>query len=561
VPREVNNRIEKTFSVNLPPVDPAVTGIFLLDPTNNFQAINFFDTKKLTAALSNATTALKGILGGRTTIYDPDRNNFGPHLGFAWDPFAGGAQAGKTAVRGGFGVYYDVPLGSVVSQSRNVFPNFVQTNFDVNSLGFAANFFNQQGVRGPIALLNPFFVSLAAANSSSRFLTAPNTLNIIGLPAGALQPLLGLLLNPAGVTDVFGNPLPDTGGGLAFTLPDRKLRSPYALHYNLQVERELFKDVLLNVAYVGSRGVKLTRFRTPNGGLSSPTVVLSPAGVGSAIAPLSLENNRPDFGRLNRALGAYTIFDSSANSSYHALQASLTKRFTSGFQFTAAYTYSHAIDDVSDVFDLAGAFNLPQDDRNLRAEHGNANFDLRHRFVLSTVSNVPFLRRFNTAGGIKRLLLGGWQTASISTYQTGQPFTVNTSYDINLDGNLTDRLNTTNGLLQPDSRQERLRATVPLTSLLPQVVNLVTGQVTPRNGAVGRNTFRAGSIINTDFTLIKNFRLKEGQDLVLRIEAFNFWNRTQFGIPVRILEAPSFGRAVDTVLPARQVQVALKYVF
>jgi len=575
VPREVNNRIEKTFRLDgLPAPDQGLTLIQLTTPPGPFfpsSVVFAFDARQLTAALNSSTgplAALKNFLGGRQTIYDPDRNNFGPHLGFAWDPFAGSTtQTGKTSVRGGFGIYYDVALGSVVSQSRNVFPNFVPANLDINSF-FLGNFILPTPDGGSI-VINPYFVQLLLLGSNQPiqpgFLTARNTLNMIGVPPGAVQPLLGLLLNQAGVQDLVRKvSLPPSGSGLAFTLPDRKLRSPYALHFNLQVERELFKTYLVDIAYAGTRGVKLTRFRTPNGGLNtSPIIGLDQSSgflFASALPPLSLENNRPDIGRLNPGLGAYSVFDSSASSSYHSLQASLTKRFSGNYQITAAYTYSHAIDDVSDVFDLAGAFALPQDDRDLKAERGNANFDLRHRFALSTVSNLPFLDRFNNASGAARVLLGGWQLASISTFQTGQPFTVNTSFDVNLDGNLTDRLNTTNGLIVTDNRQRRLIPTVPLTSLLPQVVN-ANGQVVLKNGAVGRNTFRASGIVNTDLTLIKNFRVKEGQNIVLRVEAFNVFNRTHFGIPVRILEAPSFGSAVNTVLPARQVQFALKYVF
>jgi hypothetical protein len=82
-----------------------------------------------------------------------------------------------------------------------------------------------------------------------------------------------------------------------------------------------------------------------------------------------------------------------------------------------------------------------------------------------------------------------------------------------------------------------------------------------QSGQVGRNTFRADGVVKTDFTLIKNFRISETNSLVLRMEAFNIANRTHFSIPVRILEAPSFGRSVDTSVNPRQVQFALKYVF
>jgi len=579
VPQEVNRRIENTFSLaGLPAANQALSQFFIFDAVPLSANVNplrvFINTPPLVAALNapnGPLAALRGFLGGRQEIYEPDRNNFGPHLSFAWDPFASSAtQAGKTAVRGGVGVYYDVTLGSVVSQSRNVFPTFVPVNLDANTFYFARDAFFQPAEQGGIFRIpNQFFIGATSINNNDLnqftrgFLTQVNTLNVIGVPPGSLQALLGLLFTAS--ANLAGVNIP-SGGGLAFTLPDRHLRSPYALHFNLQVERELFKDYLVNLAYVGSRGLKLTRFRTPNGGPNSLTFPVDPLGVtlgtanalpaALALPPLAL-SNLTTLTRPNPALGAYTIFDSSANSTYHAFQASVTKRFSGGRQITAAYTWSHAIDDVSDVFDLAGAFALPQDDRNLRAERGNANFDIRHRFVWSSISNVPFISRFNDAHGAKRVLLGGWQFASISTYQTGQPFTVNTSFDANGDGNLTDRLDSLSGISLIDSRQEKLRLTASLGDLLRQGVLAPPGQ----NGRVGRNTFRATGIVNTDFTLIKNFRVKEGQDLVLRVEAFNLMNRTHFGVPVRILEAPSFGRSVNTSLNSRQVQFALKYVF
>jgi len=562
VPREANNRIERTFDLNaiLPPIDPTV---------------NFGNNDLRKSAIDATLSDLNKILNGRQQIYDPDRDNFGPHFGFAWDPLAdNSAQAGKMVIRGGAGIYYDVALGSVVSQSRNVFPTFLPVNSDTSFYGL--NLF-QGFPNGYTVIPNATLIGTNIGNnggSDDAFIRAgctfvgrqgtqnvygcgfirQGTLNILGVPPGGQQLFLARILNPAGV----GRPA--SGAGLAFTLPDRQLRSPQSFHFNLQVERELFKDFLVNVAYVGDRSLQLTRFRTPNGGLNSPTSPLDPLQLSQAQGGAVLQPaiSRPPLSsptRLSRpiaALGAFTIFDSSASSSYHSLQASGVKRFSNGWQLTAAYTWSHAIDDVSDVFDVAGAFTLPQDDGNLRAERGNANFDMRHRFVLSTISNVPFISRFNNAKGATGVILGGWQMASIWTCQSGQPFTINTSYDINGDGNLTDRPNTTNGLTSIDSRRQKLALTVRSTDLLAAI-----GQ----GGKLGRNTFRADRIINTDFTVIKNFRMKEGQTLVFRAEAFNLWNRPQFGVPVRILEAPSFGSSVDTALPARQVQLALKYVF
>ena len=550
VPNEVNRRIEQSFALNQVPANNP--GLNIGTTFNN--VLTVYDAQRLLGSYNATLEAFRRVLGGRTEIYKADRDNFDPRVSLAWDPWAGSkTQAGKTAIRIGAGLYHDLNLGSVVSQSRNVFPAFIPYNIDANTF-FASRsaFLDQQNQL--FGIFNPVFVPvfIGSGNSYTRYpLIATQQLNSIRLPGGALQQVLGLLFDSS-VTGAR-----PSGGGLAFTLPDQNLRSPYTVQFNLQIERELTKDLLANIAYVGTKGVKLTRFRTPNGGPNSITIPIDPLGVrpnpitAIALPPLGdLSSANPT--RPNARLGAYTIFDSTAASNYHSLQASLTKRYAQGFQFTAAYTWSHAVDDVSDVFDVAGAFALPQDDRNLLAERGDANFDVRQRFVWSAVGNVPLLHYFNHAKGVAGALFGNWQFASLSTYQTGQPFTVNSSYDINLDGNLTDRLNTLTGLQILDERQQRL-------ALAANPVTLLAGL--GQNGRLGRNTFRAAGVFKTDLAVFKNFRLREGHSLVFRVEAFNLWNRTHFAIPVRVLEAPSFGRSTETLFNARQIQFALKYVF
>ncbi len=588
VPKEVNGRIERTFNLSgIAPVDPALAiAISFVDEDGVFRTDPPFPTTNLVNAFGQTRTALQGIIAGRENIFDADRNNFAPHFSFAWDPWSSSpTQSGKTVIRGGMGIYYDVALGSVVSQSRNVFPTFIPVNLDVNTFNnllfvFDQRFFDQDvgNGNGFIRVINPYFLPMVVMSGGriqplncpggnvvqGASIVCPDTLNRIGLQSGAAQAALGFLLNPGGAN--LG--LRQSGGGLAFTLPDRELRSPYAYHYNLQLEREFLGNFLFNIGYVGTRGFKLTRFRTPNGGVNSPTFPVDPLQIdpSRSLVPAIAFTQQLFPGvtgfRNDSRLGAYTIFDSSADSKYHSLQTSLTKRFQAGYQFTAAYTWSHGIDDVSDVFDMAGAFSLPQNDGNLEGERGSANFDLRHRFAFSAVSEFPGLRRFNHATGASRFWLGGWQLSGIVMAQTGQPFTVNTSFDMNLDGNLTDRLNTTSGLqITDDRRQPIVVTTSNLSTLLPTVFNSQAGTVTPRDGAVGRNTFRSSGVFKVDLTVMKSFRIKEGQDLILRVEAFNLANRSHFAIPVRILEAPSFGRAVNTSLNPRQIQLALKYTF
>jgi hypothetical protein len=222
-------------------------------------------------------------------------------------------------------------------------------------------------------------------------------------------------------------------------------------------------------------------------------------------------------------------------------------------QYQVAYTFSKATDDVSDVFDLAGASALPQDslEENFVSERGPANFDVRHRFSYNFNYVFPELRNRSRA---VRFFLGELELASTGQFQTGQPFTVNSIFDVNFDGNLTDRLNTTEGIVVTGDNRQPLRLTVNpfLNTLLAP-----PGQ----NGSIGRNTFRAGNLLLVNLAIIKNFAITKRQMLNFRAEIFNLTNRANFGIPVRFLEAPGFGQATDTVTPGRRIQFALKYSF
>ncbi len=123
---------------------------------------------------------------------------------------------------------------------------------------------------------------------------------------------------------------------------------------------------------------------------------------------------------------------------------------------------------------------------------------------------------------------------------------------MNLDGNLTDRLHTTNGLVTTGDRRQPLRLTVnPITLLAP----------VGRDGSIGRHTFRAGSIVEMDASITKPFVILENQSILLRVDLFNFINRSNYGIPVRLLEAPGLGQATNIVTPGRRIQFALKYSF
>jgi hypothetical protein len=482
VPKEVNNRIESTF--NSPEVQQYI-------------------------ARERAQTGASGFenfLAGRFNIYKTDANNIAPHVAFAWDPFG----RGKTAIRAGYGVYYDQILGAVISQSRNVFPRFLTFNLGgYNPVCTATNL--ATCIQSPHRLV---------AQNPSTFLAAPGTLNQYNQAKGDPVALLA-----SGTT------------GPGFILPDAHLETPYTQHWGLTIEHEFLRDFLFSAAYVGTRGVHLLRFATPNLGPNAISYVSSigveasstggvdarfPVFNGISLPPNGL--NKPGQLRPFPLLGSFTSIESDANSSYHSLQVQLNKRFSHGIQFTTAYTWSHAIDEVSDVFDLAGTLTLPQDSFNRRAERGDANFDVRQRFVYSAIWDLPVFRQ--------NKILGGWQLASIGSFQTGQPYSILLCCDLNQDGNLTDRFN-------------------PLA-----------GRVDPRN------IYRAPGIATVNLAVNKFFTFSERHKLEFRSEFFNLFNRTHFGIPRnRIwfadqqLEPLTEKHFVDTRLAARIIQLALKYSF
>ena len=501
VPTEVKRRIEATF--NSPEVQQYIA----------------IEKQVTNAVFGRNISGFENFLSGRFKIYETDANNIAPHIAFAWDPF----KNGKTSIRAGYGIYYDQILGAVISQSRNVFPTFLTVNYGgynpncrSNPIGCA------QDVRN-------LFHKLVALNPSFNF-AKPGTLNQYNGAFG--DPALALL-TAAFLTNL------TTGAG--FILPNAHLETPYAQHWGLTFERELWRDFLLSVGYVGTKGTNLLRFATPNLGPNSIALVggiqverpfpgrndlLFPAFFGVNIPP----SGRSDFVfRPFPLLGSFASIESDANSNYHSLQVQLNKRFAHGVQFTTAYTWSHAIDEVSDLFDLSGAPALPQNSFDRGAERADANFDVRHRFAYSLVWNLP--------GYGRKDILGGWQLANIGAFQTAQPYSVLFCCDINRDGNASDRISFLNS-----------------TGANP--------------GSAPRNTFRAQGMAVVNLAVNKSFAFGEDHRLEIRSEFFNLFNHANFGIPINRLFFGSLGiepltqkNYVDTRIPARTIQFGLRYSF
>ena len=394
---------------------------------------------------------------------------------------------------------------------------------------------NLAGITDSSGIITPF---------NPARLSTPGTLNILGKQYGTDLLAALRLINQAATPRQ--NYFPATPN---FVLPEAALPTPYAQQWSATIEHETRAGLTLSLAYTGTKGTHLLRFATPNLGPNAVLVVDGASLTGDqvslrgfAVSPGTALN----FRRPNPLLGSITTISADANSTYHSLQATAALRL-SRLQLNSSYPWSHAIDEVSDIFALAGAPNLPQDSFNRHNERADANFDVRHRFTEYFIWDVPLWERSR--------LWGGWQLAGIATLQTGQPFTINSSIDINLDGNLTDRLNSLVGVRAVNDGA--LRYSFPTTPL-DQFHLLANAGA---NGVIGRNTFRAPGVALVDLAINKHFRFSERHALEFRTEVFNVFNRTHFGIPVRELLMPSVGRAVRTSVPARTVQFGLRYKF
>ena len=377
--------------------------------------------------------------------------------------------------------------------------------------------------------------------------TGISTVNLASSPDNLDERVLVNFTNPRAQVHTRFDSIPETK---LITLPGNRFKVPYAYHFALTVETGWGERWVTSLAYSGTQGRKLLRPTTPDLGPgraylrfygSDPEGVINVTG-GLAGFPVFHGN----VGTPQSDRGSHTVYEGTGNSAYNSFQAEVRKSYSSGVQFGAAFTWSHTIDDVSDFFATAGAYALPQDSLH-RSERGSSSFDARLRLAVHAVWDL-----FPRCDG----LLHGWQVSGIYIAQSGQPYTVNSVIDVNQDGNLTDRLNRLDGLLQQQSQGGRVLLT-DTGRLSPLSQLALPGQ----NGGVGRNTFRAHGLNQLDAALSKRFAVSGTAGFQLRFEGYNVFNRTHFAIPARLLESPGFGGSTSTISPNRTLQVALKFSF
>lgn len=439
-----------------------------------------------------------------------DRNNFAPVFGIAYSPAYEGGFMNRlfgnkeTVFRAGFQIGYDSFFNNIASNAQTSSPNLVRTTV------------SSTGSNGPRGLAN------------------------------------------------FSTQLPTTAAPLtatsAQTLIDPNLVNPYYMRWSAGLQRSLPYNLLLDMSYVGSRGVKLFITEDLNP-LVPPGFRITPPGVTTG-----LQN------RLDNLQGGRNIRTNGGSSIYHSGQLNITRRFADNFTITGAYTWSKLIDNFSDPFAQTGTtagavFSFPsvlRGDPRLPAGYGErldravSLFDRPHRASITYVFEVPYFREQR---GVLGHLLGGFQIAGVTTFESGYPYTIFNNFDadgiaggfdrptFNPDGTpgvravpvtcttalrnaggcptMTTPIGTIIRYENPDAGNITIDPLTAQFIVNPTFVPTDAGSV-QRFGNLGRNTGRTPGTNNFNVNITKRTKIGEDKAIEFRTEFYNIFNHPQY---------------------------------
>ncbi len=413
-----------------------------------------------------------------------------------WAPRVGFAYNvfgnGTTVLRGGYGLFYFLDRGGIDNQLEQNPPFGGQYSLSYNS-GYR---FTLAG-RAPDNSTNPLLATASAMPDKSEF---------IGFDPN----------NPSGVDIVAYNP---------------KDVNSYVQEWNLQVQHALAKDTSFTLGYVGSKGTHLMN---------------------------RYDFNRPTYGTGIKNfpnLGFVLVMDTNSSSIYHGLQTQFERRFSNGLQFSASYTWSHTIDDSQGSVDGYGQWSDPVDYRNLRAERANSSLDNRHRFVFSSLYELPFGRGRLLGASWNPFLnsiLGGWQVNPIVTIASGFPFDL-------IDGQYVNEQRV-RPMLMGDPKQLNVKGQWFDTTAFARVPQ--SGGYFTQAGNAPRNLFTGPGTKLVDFSVAKTLKFTESIRSEFRTEFFNIFNHPQFGQPNGDVTSGDFGKVTGTRFrSSRQIQMGLRLMF
>jgi hypothetical protein len=312
---------------------------------------------------------------------------------------------------------------------------------------------------------------------------------------------------------------------------DVNYKSQRVYEWSLGIQRQLTNDMLMDITYFGTAGNHLQMTQNLNQPAPGPG---TPAQV-NARRPL------PQYGTVN-----YSEFGGVSH--YHSLVGKVTKRMGYGLSFLASYTLSKSIDDL----------NGPTNQLDLRTARGPSSFDIRHRFVISPVYELPFGKgKPYVSQGFAALLAGGWQLSPLVQWQTGNPLTATYSGNYSNSGGTRDRPNVTG---DPNANAPHTPDQWFDTSVFPlRAANGAAG-ATYSYGNEGIGVIRSPGLVQMDVSVVRNFQIRERFRLQFRAEFFNLFNHANFQFPNLNADTSAFGKITGALDP-RQSQFALKASF
>jgi hypothetical protein len=370
---------------------------------------------------------------------------------------------------------------------------------------------------------------------------------------------VGALSTPGLYTVPFSQTAAFAGGLAAVPNPrhmDENMVSPYYEQFHFGTQREFAHGYVYEPEYIGTMGHKLTGYRDIN---TFNGRTIGSAGVLCGAAACSSN-------RINSNIGADNYRSNDYSSNYHALQLTVRKQYSHGLSFNSSYTWSKALDTLSDAFNSREGATVT-DTMNIKADYGPADFYIKHRFVTSLSYDLPFFRQ--------NRWIGGWTADTIVTLQSGVPFTPYSSasaaqgYDLNKNGLATDRVVPTTAPGNTYTGGNPADGYIDVSAWgKDPVTDSITYYTCPasiNNGQwcdapIGRNSVIGPGYANVDFNLVKKFRINERSSVSFQANFFNLFNRANFDLPDANITSSSFGQSVATFSP-RVTQLALRFDF